>query len=685
MKGEAKSFLKFLDGSDKRFIIPVYQRNYNWQIKHCKQLLDDLLTLIKQPQKPHFFGSIVSSNMENGNREDYLIIDGQQRLTTVSILLVAMFNLLNKNLVQVNDSQLDKKIKNRHLEDEYNTGERKIRLKPINEDCQAFDALFKDEADFIKTSNVTANYFFFKNEILEKNINLENLYNAISRLEIIDIFLEKGDDPQLIFESLNSTGLALEEGDKIRNYILMSLPPVIQEQYYEEYWHKIEKKTELENYYYVSDFIKSYLTLKLGKTIVIRDIYFYFKDFAKEYEKKALLIDLLHYATLYEKILKPKKDLNSLEENMIRLNQLDLTVTHPFLLAVLDHVVKGELLEKEAKEIFSIIESYIFRRFIVGLASNSLNKFFATLDKDIMKRQKNNESYVEICKFILLSKEQSLLFPSDEEFIEMLMTRNIYALSSGNKQYLFSRLENGDSKEQINVIERLRNSEYTIEHIMPQNLNKEWQDALGENYSEIHNKWLHTLPNLTLTAYNSKYSNHVFMDKLTTENGFSASNLRLNKFISTCDTWTEKELLERQHILATEAKKLWLYPNTTYISPKQNVSSYTLDDDFDFTGITLYSYEFLGKEKIFSTWKNMLRDVVSSLIGLYPAEMQRLALESGNYISKTKISNAYDELGDYFIYANCNTTAKIQGLKSFFKQCEIPFEDLTFNVLTNIN
>ncbi|GAA5107630.1 DUF262 domain-containing protein [Orbus sasakiae] len=685
MKGEAKSFLKFLDGSDKRFIIPVYQRNYNWQIKHCKQLLDDLLTLIEQPLKPHFFGSVVSSNMENGNREDYLIIDGQQRLTTVSILLVAMVNLLEKKLVQVNDSKLKDKIKNRHLVDEYNTEFRKIRLKPINEDRQAFDALFEDEVDFIATSNVTANYYFFKNEIINKSIDLEHLYDAISRLEIIDIFLEKSDDPQLIFESLNSTGLALEEGDKIRNYILMSLPPVVQEQYYVKYWHRIEKKTEFDNYYYVSDFIKSYLTLKLGKTIVIRDIYFYFKDFAKGYQKEALLIDLLHYASLYEKLLKPTGRTNDLEPNIIRLNQLDLTVIHPFLLAILDHISKGKLTEKEAKDIFSIIESYIFRRLIVGLASNSLNKFFATLDKDISKRQNNNQSYAEICKFILLSKEQSLRFPTDEEFIEMLMTRNIYALSSGNKQYLFSRLENSNSREQINVIERLQNSEYSIEHIMPQNLNNEWKESLGQNFTEIHNKWLHTLPNLTLTAYNSKYSNHSFDVKLTIENGFKESNLRLNKFVSECYSWTEKELLARQHILEEEAKKLWPFPCSVYVSPKQEVSSYSLEDDFDFTGINLSSYEFLGEEKPFSNWKNLLGDVITSLIVLYPAKMQQLALEDGGYIAKTKLSNSYSLLGDYFIYANCNTSAKIQGLKSFFKQCDIPFEELTFNILTKSN
>ncbi|RUS68101.1 hypothetical protein CUZ56_00586 [Saezia sanguinis] len=681
MKGEAKSFLKFLDGSDKRFIIPIYQRNYSWQIKQCQQLYEDLKKLIVEPKKPHFFGSIVSSNMENGNREDYLIIDGQQRLTTISLLLIAIVNLLKNNQLQVDDEKLCEKITKRHLVDEFNTDTRKVRLKPVNEDRQAFDALFQDESDFIKTSNVTANYLFFENTLLEESINLEKMYDAISRLEIIDIFLEKNDDPQLIFESLNSTGLALEEGDKIRNYILMNLPLQIQEEYYENYWYKIEKKTEFENSYHVSDFIKDYLTLKLGRTIVIRDIYFSFKEFAHDLDKKELLIDLLHYATFYEMLLNPKGRTGLFEENILRLNQLNFTVTYPFLLAVLERQSKNELSIQQVKTVFLAVETYIFRRLIVGLASNALNKVFATLDKDISKRQTGNEDYSEICKFILLSKEQGTRFPNNDEFIDLLMTKNIYSMSPAYKQYLFSRLENGESKEQINVIERLQKGEYSIEHVMPQTLNKTWKKELGENYEEIHNRLLHTLPNLTLTAYNSKYSNNSFHEKLTIENGFGESNLRLNKYISRCTKWAEQELEERKSLLEKEAIKLWPYPESNYVSPQQEISTYTLADDFDFKGNVLYSYEFLDGEKPVNSWKDMMQDVVSALISLYPVKMQQLASQN-EYISEKKLSKSYAELGNYFIYANCNTSAKIGGLQHFFKHCEIDPEILIFNILT---
>lgn len=681
MKGDAKPFLKFVDGSGKRFIIPIYQRNYSWQIKHCEKLLQDLKALMATPNIPHFFGSIVSSSMNNGHREDYLIIDGQQRLTTVSILLVAMVNLLKSGLINVQDNDLCDKITECHLVDKYNK-DRKVRLKPVNEDRLAFDALFGDETDFILTSNITANYLYFKEQLLD-NIDLEQLYDAISRLEIIDIFLEKEDNPQLIFESLNSTGLALEEGDKIRNYILMSLNPTEQELFYEKYWRKIEKKTEYENCYYVSDFIKNYLTIKLGKTIVFRDIYDTFKEFSHSLNRENLLIDLLRYASFYEILLTPKKFAGKLEENLSRLNQLGFTVIHPFLMAVLERQSSGELSVEQTQAILSVVETYIFRRLIVGLASNALAKLFAGLDKEIIKRQIKGYDYVEICKFILSNKEQSVHFPTDEEFLEILMTRNIYSLSSSNKQYLFSRLENGNSKEQDNVIDRLQNGEYTIEHIMPQTLTNAWKQELGEQYNELHKKWLHTLPNLTLTAYNSQYCNLPFINKLTIEDGFQASNLRLNKFISRCEKWTEDELKERRKILESDALKYWPFPSTAYSPPKRESSAYTLEDDFNCTGATLYFYEFLGEEKTASNWKDMLRDVVASLIKAYPAQIQQLALEN-NYISTKKLSNSYAQLGNYYIYANCNNQAKINGLRYFFKHCGIDYSALTFNILTNI-
>ena len=679
MKGEAKQFLKFIDGSDKRFIIPVYQRNYSWQIKHCEQLLNDLENLIAKPEAPHFFGSVVSSHMQGGKREDYLIIDGQQRLTTISILLIAIVDLLKNKEVTPKDDRLLEKITKKHLVDEYQDDQRKIRLKPIKDDCKAFDALFGKEEDLVEGSNVTANFRYFRDRIFNDSIDLDDLYYAISRLQIIDIFLEKEDDPQLIFESLNSTGLELEEGDKIRNFILMGLTSDLQEDYYENYWNKIENYTNFK----VSDFFKDYLTLKLGRTVVIKDIYYTFKDYVKKQEVtiEILLQDLLVYARLYSIILNPSSQKYYFSSILIRLNQLESTVIFPALLVVLKRWDEKRLSEKEIFEIFRVIETFLFRRLIVGLATNTLSKIFATLDKDINKKIAGDDQlYTEVFKYVLLNKEESSRFPNDEEFEQALFSRNIYAMNSKNKAYLFSFLENEQSKEQINVIEKMKEGEYTIEHIMPQTLSNTWQNELGEGFQQIHEKWLHTLANLTLTGYNSKYSNRPFKEKLEIENGFIDSNLRLNQYVRDCENWSEIQLVERKSILAKKALMLWSYPSSTYIAPIQEMHEYTLEDDFNFTGHILVSYSLFDIESKVQSWKEMQIDVVKYLLKQNTAKLLSLCSDPKFYdLSSHQTQTTFREINPgVFLVTDCSTRTKISILKRLFEECDVDQSQLSF-------
>ncbi|ENV80335.1 MULTISPECIES: DUF262 domain-containing protein [Acinetobacter] len=687
MKGEAKQFLKFIDGSDKRFIIPVYQRNYSWQNKHCAQLLNDLKGLIKKPDAPHFFGSIVSSHMQGGKKEDFLIIDGQQRLTTISILLIAIVDLLKHKKVIPKDDRLIEKITKKHLVDEYQEDQRKIRLKPIKDDCKAFDALFGDESDFVDGSNVTSNFRYFRDRILNENIDIDDLYDAISRLQTIDIFLEKDDDPQLIFESLNSTGLELEEGDKIRNFILMGLSSELQEKYYEAFWNKIEKNTNFK----VSDFFKDYLTLKLNRTVVIKDIYFTFKDYVKKNNDdiEALLKDLLEYSKLYAIILNPMQYQNSFTAVLVRLSQLEFTVIFPVVLAILKRWNEKNLTDQEITELLRVTEIFLFRRLIVGLATNALSKIFATLDKDVTKKAQPSQlaSYAEIYKYVLLNKEESSRFPNDEEFEQALFSRNIYAMSSKNKAYLFSFLENEESKEQINVIERIKDGTYTIEHIMPQTLSPVWQKELGEKSQQIHEQWLHTLPNLTLTGYNSKYSNRPFKDKLDVENGFKDSNLRLNQYVRECLKWTEDELVERQSRLSKKSLKLWYYPTTSYAPPVEETNEYLLEDDFDFTGYTLVSYTLYDVESKVQSWKEMQIDVVKYLLEQHTTKIMSLCADQKFYdLSLLETTNNFTEISrSVFLYTNCSTRTKINILKKIFEQCDVEQSELSFLIKKDSN
>ena len=224
MKGSECRLIEYMDGSKKRFIIPVYQRNYDWKTENCKQLYDDLVKVVKDNRKSHFFGSLVSYYSPNGKYSDFLVIDGQQRLTTVSLLLLAMYNLIKKGVIVPEDTSLSQQIYEDFLVDKYQPQEKRIKLKPVKNDQRAFGKLFNEESEYIRESNLTANYNYFYNRIQKQEITIDQLFDAIFRLEIINITLENDDNPQLIFESLNSTGLDLSEGDKIRNFILMGLP-----------------------------------------------------------------------------------------------------------------------------------------------------------------------------------------------------------------------------------------------------------------------------------------------------------------------------------------------------------------------------------------------------------------------------------------------------------------------------
>lgn len=229
-----------MDGSKKRFIIPVYQRNYDWKTENCKQLYDDLVKVVKNHRNSHFFGSLVSVYESSGRNTEFLVIDGQQRLTTVSLLLLAMYNLISKELVVVEEKTLANQIYEDFLVDKYQPKETRIKLKPVKNDREAFDKLFNSEDEYIRDSNLTTNYNYFYDRIKKQEVTVDELFDAICKLEIINITLSNDDNPQLIFESLNSTGLDLSEGDKIRNFILMGLPANVQNEYYDKYWNKIE-------------------------------------------------------------------------------------------------------------------------------------------------------------------------------------------------------------------------------------------------------------------------------------------------------------------------------------------------------------------------------------------------------------------------------------------------------------
>ena len=624
MKGSEAKLVSYMQGSDKRFIIPVYQRNYDWRYENCKQLYDDLIAIIRKKRSSHFFGSIVSVH-NDGEFNEYLIIDGQQRLTTISLLMLAMYNLMKSGIVTPTQANLADKIYKTYLIDEWQEEDTRIKLKPVKNDSTAFDLLFKDEEDYIQGSNLTVNYNYFYSRIQKEEISMDELYSAITKLEIINITLNQDDNPQLIFESLNSTGLALSEGDKIRNYILMGLPTKQQNDYYEKYWNKIELCTNYE----VSLFMRDYLSVKQQAIPSMSKVYMIFKSYVEEkkIETETLLKDLLDYAKWYEILLRGKTLDKKLNACIYRLNRLETTVTRPFFLEVLRMMVKGSpsLPLHEVREIFLLTENYLFRRSICDLPTNSLNKIFLMLHREIIRFDGTEKDYLEKFKYALLSKTERGRFPNNDEFAEFMGTRQIYLMNIKNKAYILERFENYGIDEDKDIYRHLDEGTYSIEHIMPQHLTPQWVSTLGEDYEDIHETWLHRLANLTLTAYNTKYSNNPFNEKRDMDKGFRQSGLRMNTWIANQEKWTLSELQERCEMLVSRALNIWPLPETTYKPVEKQLDSYSLEDDVDLSGRDIVRFGYKNTEQPVDSWITMMAQVLKILHTEDKSVLARLA------------------------------------------------------------
>lgn len=683
MKGSETKLVSYMQGSDKRFIIPVYQRNYDWKQENCKQLFDDLVKIISKDRKSHFFGSIVSVH-HDGEFNEFQVIDGQQRLTTISLLFLAMYNLMKDGVIVPAQSNLANKIYKTYLIDEWQEDETRIKLKPVKNDQKAFSMLFKDEEDFIVQSNLTINYNFFCDQIKKERLSIDELYTAITRLEIINITLNQDDNPQLIFESLNSTGLALSEGDKIRNFILMGLPTKEQNVYYEKYWNKIELATE----YDVSSFIRDYLSVKQQSIPAMSKVYITFKAYVEdsEIEIEALLEDMLAYAKRYSVLLKGKTADKKLNACIYRLNRLTTTVTRPFFMEVLRMQEEGVISLAEVTEIFVYTENYLFRRSICDLATNSLNKIFLMLHKEIIRYDGTSNDYLEKFKYALLSKNDRGKFPEDEEFAEALSRRQVYQMNSKNKLYIFERIENGGTLEDKDIYGHCDNGTYTIEHIMPQHLTPAWAEALGPEYKEIHEQWLHRLANLTLTAYNSKYSNNSFEDKRDRKDGFRESGLRMNTWIAQQPKWTRDELEARNDMLVGKALEIWALPKTTFVPAEKQLDCYTLEDDVDLSGREISRFEYKNTVQPVSSWIDMMEQILKILHEEDKSVLSQLAHthdpsnELDVYVSDNPANLRAALLIDDGIYVERNTctNAKINILKKFFKAFNAEPDDLVF-------
>lgn len=675
MRGSGISLLQFMEGANNRYVIPVYQRKYEWKQDNCQQLYMDLKRVVAQKRNSHFFGSIVSSVMPDGAKIEYHIIDGQQRLTTITLLLLAIRNLVIAGKVKSQFGKLDEEINMRFLTAPWSHDGDTIKLHLVKSDRDALEKLFGPTEDFDPTSPLTQNYQFFCNEILKEELSVDALYAAIGKLEIISITLEQGDDAQLIFESLNSTGLALPEGDKIRNYVLMGLSPRDQKQLYEDYWCKIETCTNDD----VSVFVRDYLSIKQQTTPTISAVYRTFKEYAETsmLPTESLLRDMLCYARLFQKLWTCRSELDApqLDACLYRMKRLEINVTRPFLMQILKLNLDGKISATDVQQIFLMVENYLFRRNICEVPTNALNKVFLNLNKEILRFDNTTDRYVDKLAYSLRAKKESSRFPDDREFVTELANKQVYQMRGKYKAYLFERFENFGTVETKDVFRHLDQNTYTIEHIMPQHLTPEWIEDLGPNYADIHATWLHRLANLTLTGYNPSLSNNTFSEKRDAANtGYKESGLRMNQKIATKTKWGLAELEERNQEMMDRAIHIWAYPQTDFQPAVREFDSCTLDDeDVDLTGRDLAKFSYRNSEQPASSWVDMFERIVKSLHQRDTSVLMRLAYctddtDLAGYVSPKadRLRSALLISDNIYVERNTSTALKLSILRRLF-------------------
>ena len=599
MKATEAKLLDFLRKSSQ-FIIPIYQRTYSWTKRECKRLWEDILTTgNKKNISAHFIGSIVY--IEKGLRQvstlsPLLVIDGQQRLTTISLIIEALARHLgNKEPVKGFSS---KKLRNYYLLNPDEEGKEYYNLLLTQTDKESLKALLDQKPWPEKPSiRIKENFEFFEQKIKELGDDIEPLCIGLSKLFVVDISLSRDtDNPQLIFESMNSTGRELSQADLIRNFILMGLEPKHQTKLYEDHWRPMELAFGQEDYSnYFDNFIRDYLTIKTKEIPNVKKVYEEFKDYSHKKEMDALVADIHKFSNYYCKIALNKETEKSLKEAFSDLRELKVSVSYPFLLQVYDDYKEGLLSLKDFEYIVRLVESYVFRRTVCNIPTYALNKIFATLSRNI-----NKDSYIESLKAYFLWQSSYRRFPKDEEFFKEIKVHDLYNFRS--RSYWLRRLENYDRKERIDV------NEYTIEHILPQNenLSQKWRQALGENWEEIQSKYLHTLGNLTLTRYNSEYQDHFFTEKQQMKGGFKESPLRVNEGLGTINTWDENQIKARAERLAKKAITVWPIPSLpsevleNYRPKKPEKSIYSIED-----------HKYLNKGKVRSLFEDFRKEVLA--------------------------------------------------------------------------
>lgn len=663
----------FLYKPGKYFLIPEFQRPYSWNDENIRSYLDDLEQMAAYPaEKKHYFGSVVFVN-DSKDLNAEVIIDGQQRLTTSLLLLLALYHIVcdspDKSEVSADEIR-DKYLFNSAS---YAAEENRIRLKTVTTDDKIFNKLYhRDELDSIeKQSKLHKAYRQFYEYLSVKN-QLDKYINTLAKFDIVTISLNTADDnPQRVFESINSTGQPLSDGDKIRNFALMLGSSEDQEYIYKKYWQKIEEPLADPNEDYITQFFRAYLIAKRGSTVPLGNVY---PEFKKQFEANiepaqprdqldSFYGDILHYLE-YFLIAKfgddPKQRFNDIADFFMRMRYLQIEIFFPFAMNVLAAADDGLLDKPVVKNCLKLVEIYFSRRVACNILASGVDKVFASLHRDILDHQstEHGADYFEVMKYLMLSRGGNSRLPRDQEIDYSIEHNDTYYQRKAHVNYLLA--SPGDESKESDVLRQIADKKInlTIEHIMPQTLTKDWTIELGNNYQNTHETYLHKLANLTLTGYNSEYSNHSFMQKKTMKDGFDDSPLVINAQLKKLNKWTETELKSRQKWWQDKLKSMWPEPTSNY-KPVEVDTKIWLFDKVDLKNTQPRILHLQTDQIPVSTWAEALDLVVERVFDLNESIYEEKIINDAfvsRYIKNDKSAmNAPEQINDSQYYTEMNT------------------------------
>jgi uncharacterized protein with ParB-like and HNH nuclease domain len=684
MKANELPINSFLQAPNVQFVIPVYQRNYDWRIEECKELVNDIISVEQENRGTHFIGSIVfihEGTYSTSEVKELVIIDGQQRLTTINILYVALYRYAKEQGLEQEANMLyNMFLTNQYVQNE----DSKLKLKQTDNNSNAFKAIMLGtEREFGSYSNVIENYNFFRSVINTESFL--HILNGLKRLIFVEISLERDkDDPQRIFESLNSTGLDLSQSDLIRNFILMDLDPKDQNRIFEQIWNPIEENAKdlVKQKSMVSEYIRDYLTLKNKKIPNKNSVYIEFKKLYNNKKDEVYHQELENIKSLsihYKKLINPQSvaDVN-LKRELEYIARLEINVAYPFLLQVFEDADNGLIDAPTLLKILKLVQSFTWRRFIVGLPTNALNRIFMVLYSEI-----DLDDYYNSLAIALMKKKGSSKFPTNEDLNSALKDKDLYNTQSKNRNYLFELLENHNNREYVDTSSSL----ITIEHIYPQNPSEKWHNELsGEELNIFKEKKLNTIANLTLSGNNGLLSNKSFQEKKDMnkdggEQGYKFSRLWLNVYLNQIDNWNLDNYEERFGIIYNRFLDIWQYPDIE-IPLEEDTSEFNITDIEDTSNRKLEYFIFEDTKVEEEAVSKMFYFILKKLYDKNP----QLLLNNEGILKITRSSNEFTEsleiFNGYFIDPRANNNRKFRVLKDLLNLFELE-DELTVKFVQN--